>query len=88
MNELCESCGYVYSERFAWCPDCGTRPTNSNASTQRKVKPYPAVPADPPPIEYVPTWRDYLPDLARAMLYAAVVAAASIAATVLVLSAK
>lgn len=34
----------------------------------RKVKAYPAVPEDQPPFEYVPTWRDYLPDLARAML--------------------
>ena len=34
----------------------------------RKVKAYPAVPEDQPPFEYVATWRDYLPDLARAVL--------------------
>ena len=34
----------------------------------RKVKAYPAVPEDQPPFEYVPTWRDYLPDLSRAAL--------------------
>ena len=33
----------------------------------RKVKPYPSVPEDLP-IQYVPTWRDRLGDLARAML--------------------
>lgn len=34
----------------------------------RKVKAYPAVPEEPPEIEYVPTWRDYLPDFAAAVL--------------------
>ena len=23
---FCSACGYVYSSRFSWCPDCGTRP--------------------------------------------------------------
>jgi hypothetical protein len=36
--------------------------------TTRKIKPYPEVPPAPPPFEYVPTWRDYLPDLARAVI--------------------
>jgi hypothetical protein len=40
----------------------------SDPANTRKVKPYPDVPPDPPPFEYVPTWRDYLPDLARAVL--------------------
>jgi len=34
----------------------------------RKVSAYPVVPEDVAPFEYVPTWRDYLPDLARAVL--------------------
>jgi len=34
----------------------------------RKVKAYPVTPEDAPPFEYVPTWRDYLPDFARAVL--------------------
>jgi hypothetical protein len=38
----------------------------------RKVKPYPAVPDDMP-IQYVPTWRDRLGDLARAMLLTTIV---------------
>lgn len=39
----------------------------------RRVKAYPTVPADPPPFEYVPTWRDRLPDLARAVLIVVIV---------------
>lgn len=23
---FCSACSYVYSDRFTWCPDCGTRP--------------------------------------------------------------
>lgn len=58
------------------------------AATTRKVKAYPDVPADPPPFEYVPTWRDYLPDLARAMLLVVAVVVVSSAATVIVLGVK
>lgn len=54
----------------------------------RKVKPYPAVPADPPPIEYVPTWRDSLPDLAKAVLLVVGVSVASSVVTVLALGIK
>lgn len=51
----------------------------------RRVKAYPTVPADPPPFEYVPTWRDRLPDIARAALIVVIVMiSASLAAALVI----
>ena len=52
----------------------------------RKVKAYPEVPAVTEPFHYVATWRDYLPDLARAMLIVTAVCVGSLVASMLVIA--
>ena len=36
---FCRDCSYVYSDRFAWCPDCGAKPTPPVPTTEPTAKP-------------------------------------------------